>query len=75
MFIAWGIAPFVGIFIARYLKDLLGVWWYRLHVGIMVGVVGGGTVIGLFVKLVYKTPPHFDSPHQVRRYIRIYNVK
>eukprot|EP00842_Homolaphlyctis_polyrhiza_P000138 jgi/Hompol1/1124/HPOL_000044-RA len=32
LFFAWTISPAIGIFIARYLKDYLGVWWFRLHV-------------------------------------------
>ncbi|KAJ3292123.1 hypothetical protein HK104_005547 [Borealophlyctis nickersoniae] len=65
MFIAWGVAPFVGIFIARYLKDALGVWWYRLHLGIMFVFVGMGTVAGFALVLVFKRPPHFVDLHEI----------
>ncbi|KAJ3109864.1 hypothetical protein HDU97_000094 [Phlyctochytrium planicorne] len=65
MFIAWGVAPFAGIFVARYLKDRLGIWWFRLHVFLMAGVCGGLTIAGFLIKLLTKTPPHFKSPHEI----------
>jgi hypothetical protein len=40
MLCAWSIAPFCGIFVARYLKGVLGVWWYRIHVFLMMFVTG-----------------------------------
>ncbi|KAI9204188.1 uncharacterized protein BJ171DRAFT_120458 [Polychytrium aggregatum] len=53
MFAAWGVVPFVGIFIARFMKDKLGHWWYRLHLGLMIGVTGGFTLLaaGLMLSL------------------------
>ncbi|KAI9327651.1 hypothetical protein DFJ73DRAFT_665570 [Zopfochytrium polystomum] len=64
MFVAWSVAPFIGIFIARYLKDALGVWWYRLHLSIMLGGVGLLSVIGLLIIYLYKPAPHFETFHQ-----------
>jgi len=62
-FIAWGIAPFVGIFVARYLKNAMGVWWYRVHLGIFVGITGILSLISFF--LIYSTveASHFDGTH------------
>ncbi|KAJ3300693.1 DOMON domain-containing protein frrs1L [Borealophlyctis nickersoniae] len=67
MFIAWGIAPFLGIFIARYLKDALGIWWYRLHVGLMLGVTGALTMASFILILLYVAPPHFDTTDSAHR--------
>ncbi|KAJ3094097.1 hypothetical protein HDU97_008518 [Phlyctochytrium planicorne] len=54
MFIAWGVLPFVGIFIARYMKDKLGHLWYILHLSIMMGGVGAFTLAGLIcIELPY----------------------
>lgn len=40
MLFAWSISPFIGIFVARYMKGALGVWWYRIHVFMMLFVTG-----------------------------------
>lgn len=64
-FIAWVIAPFVGIFIARYLKAILGPLWYKLHMGILGGVTGGLSVIGFLLAILYHQGKHFDGSHQV----------
>ncbi|KAJ3212442.1 hypothetical protein HDU67_003836 [Dinochytrium kinnereticum] len=49
MFVAWGVAPFIGIFIARFLKDKLGVWWFRLHVFFFLIVCGFLTIAGFLI--------------------------
>ncbi|KAJ3190995.1 hypothetical protein HK101_008182 [Irineochytrium annulatum] len=64
MFIAWGVAPYIGIFIARYTKDMLGVWWYRLHMGIMLGVCGGFTLSAFLILFLTMPAPHFNDWHQ-----------
>ena len=62
-FIAWGVAPFVGIFVARYLKNAMGVWWYRVHLGIFVGITGVLSLISFF--LIYsQKQSHFNDNHQ-----------
>ncbi|KAJ3324075.1 hypothetical protein HDV06_000616 [Boothiomyces sp. JEL0866] len=61
MFLAWVIAPFVGIFVARYLKAQLGHVWYIVHkivMGVLVALVTVASVI--FIALFY-TPPHFSN--------------
>jgi len=63
-FLAWAVAPFVGIFIARYLKDALGVWWYKLHLFIMLAVTGGFSLIGLILIVLYKPGTHINSTHE-----------
>ena len=65
MTVAWGVCPFVGIFVARYLKEKLGVWWYRIHVVFMLGGVGGLTIAGFLIKYLTAQPPHFQSVHSV----------
>ena len=62
-FIAWACAPFLGVFIARYLKDRLGHWWYRLHLTIMLGVTGLFSLISFILIILFKRPEHFDSIH------------
>ncbi|KAJ3192949.1 DOMON domain-containing protein frrs1L [Irineochytrium annulatum] len=64
MFVAWCVSPFLGIFVARFLKDLLGVWWFRIHVFLMLVVTGSLTIAGFLVKFLTRLPPHFRSPHE-----------
>ncbi|KAJ3026686.1 UNVERIFIED_CONTAM: hypothetical protein HDU68_005226 [Siphonaria sp. JEL0065] len=41
MFVAWGFTPYFIVFVARYLKFKLGVWWFKLHVaGALLGNIG-----------------------------------
>jgi hypothetical protein len=47
MFAAWGVFPYVAIYIARYLKDAWGHRWFQAHMGIMFYGVGILTIIGL----------------------------
>ncbi|ORY40148.1 hypothetical protein BCR33DRAFT_370942 [Rhizoclosmatium globosum] len=49
MFIAWGVIPPVAIFIARYLKNVLGHRWYLSHTGLLIYGTGGLIVAGLVV--------------------------
>ncbi|KAJ8326930.1 hypothetical protein QVD99_005308 [Batrachochytrium dendrobatidis] len=65
MFVAWGIAPFFGIFIARYLKEKLDVWWYRLHLIIMFVFCFVLTIGSTVIIYLYKTPPHFQDVHRM----------
>jgi uncharacterized membrane protein len=63
MFLAWGVFPLLGIYIARYLKHRLLSWWFRAHILIMV-LCGVFTLIGFL--LVYNNETHhFKSAHQV----------
>lgn len=63
-FIAWGVAPFIGIFVARYLKNVMGIWWYRVHVGSLVLVTGLFSLISFILIVLNTEPPHFDGNHQ-----------
>ncbi|KAJ3403603.1 hypothetical protein HDV05_007706 [Chytridiales sp. JEL 0842] len=47
MFLAWGIFPYAGIYIARYLKDAWGHAWFKAHMSIFMFGVGGLTLAGL----------------------------
>jgi hypothetical protein len=31
----WGLCTVAGIFVARYMKAIMGVWWFRAHVAFM----------------------------------------
>ncbi|KAJ3319959.1 hypothetical protein HDV06_005777 [Boothiomyces sp. JEL0866] len=61
MLYAWIFCPFIGVFIARYLKDYFGVWWFRLHVLIMVCGCALGSVSAVLLIFLFKTGPHFSS--------------
>lgn len=63
MFVAWGVFSFTGIFIARYLKARLGIWWFRSHVATMM-VTFLLTIIA-FGLIVSITGKHFKSLHQI----------
>jgi len=39
MFLAWGVCASLGIFISRFGKNKLGIWWFRFHVGLGVSVL------------------------------------
>ncbi|KAL2913507.1 hypothetical protein HK105_206967 [Polyrhizophydium stewartii] len=53
------------IFIARYLKFALGVWWFRLHVFFLLVGTGFLTIAGIIYISLYKTPPHFNTLHEI----------
>jgi hypothetical protein len=65
MLFAWSISPFIGIFIARFMKTKLGHNWYRLHVFFM----GAGTFLVSFVSFIlivlYRSPPHFVGDESI----------
>ncbi|KAJ3269090.1 hypothetical protein HDV01_001863 [Terramyces sp. JEL0728] len=65
MFIAWAVAPFLGIFCARYLKDVLGHNWYRLHVFFMGFACGLVTIASFALIVLYVRPPHFNENHKI----------
>jgi hypothetical protein len=46
MILGWGVFPFIGIFVARYLKDALGHGWFKIHVAIMVVGVTFFNILG-----------------------------
>ncbi|KAJ3258968.1 DOMON domain-containing protein frrs1L [Boothiomyces macroporosus] len=60
MFIAWVISPFIGIYIARYLKNTLGHTWYILHVFFMAAVTGAGTIASFLLIFLY-SPDRFST--------------
>jgi hypothetical protein len=64
-FIAWFLAPLAAVFVARYLKEKIGIWWYRLHWGMMTFITGGLTSIGVLIVVLYKPTAHFDDPHSI----------
>ncbi|KAJ3247478.1 hypothetical protein HDU78_004183 [Chytriomyces hyalinus] len=56
MFFAWGVFPFIFIFVARYLKHRLGRKWYWIHLAGMLYGVCGLTAAGLvFIELTVET--------------------
>ncbi|KAL2913505.1 hypothetical protein HK105_206965 [Polyrhizophydium stewartii] len=63
--VAWLVCPAAGIFIARYLKFALGVWWFRLHVFFLFVGTGLLTIAGIVLIYLYKAPPHLENPHEI----------
>ncbi|KAI8799925.1 hypothetical protein BJ742DRAFT_843792 [Cladochytrium replicatum] len=61
MFIAWCILAPAGIFVSRYMKVSLGVWWFRFHIA-LTGVGVGALTIVAFILSLYVTPSsrHFS---------------
>ncbi|KAJ3076015.1 hypothetical protein HDU98_005964 [Podochytrium sp. JEL0797] len=51
MFLAWGVIPFISIFIARYLKSRLGHMWYILHMSLGLTILGFTLVALILIEL------------------------
>ncbi|KAJ3312332.1 hypothetical protein HDV04_003225 [Boothiomyces sp. JEL0838] len=66
---AWIVCPFIGIYIARYLKTALGIWWLRLHTLFMLVGVCICSVTGILFIFLYRPGPHFgmdgNNPHKL----------
>ncbi|KAI8828584.1 hypothetical protein BJ741DRAFT_511958, partial [Chytriomyces cf. hyalinus JEL632] len=56
MFIAWGILPFATVFIARYLKGKLGHWWYLLHLGMGLAILGLTAIAIILIEVAVQGP-------------------
>ena len=64
MFVAWGVAPFVGIYIARHLKHI-GHRWYVLHLLVFILVTLSFSIVGFLAILLFRPlNTHFNTPHQ-----------
>ncbi|KAI9298510.1 hypothetical protein K502DRAFT_339317 [Neoconidiobolus thromboides FSU 785] len=61
MLVAWILLPIISIYIARFLKGALGIWWFRLHFGLFVltGLIG---VISI-VLVALDRGNVLDNPH------------
>ena len=64
MILAWGLFPWIGIFVARYLKTVLGVWWFRIHVFVMTVCTTVLGMVGSIYMILFKTPAHGATAHQ-----------
>ncbi|KAI9298513.1 hypothetical protein K502DRAFT_229631 [Neoconidiobolus thromboides FSU 785] len=63
MMVAWLILPSLAIFIARFLKDKLGVWWFKLHISAFVGV---GVLSAISIAIVAaKIGNRFKTNHSI----------
>ncbi|KAI8906960.1 hypothetical protein EDD86DRAFT_210179 [Gorgonomyces haynaldii] len=60
MFLAWAVAPVLGIFTSRHLKHSKA--WFKLHVSFFVFTLAA-TVAGFLLVYLFKTPEHFDNLH------------
>ena len=59
MIYAWLACPLVGVYIARYLKDRLGHYWFIFHVTVMVVGTGFGSLAGIMIIYLFKAGSHF----------------
>ncbi|KAI8921786.1 hypothetical protein BC831DRAFT_475438 [Entophlyctis helioformis] len=57
MFIAWGLAPFIGIAASRYFKRQLGDWASVINVIALAVLCGLGTLGGMLVIALFKSGP------------------
>ncbi|KAJ3071163.1 hypothetical protein HDU98_005739 [Podochytrium sp. JEL0797] len=76
MFTAWGVIPYLIVFVARYLKFKLGHWWFILHVGGAVLGTLGGTLAAMLIITVGRgqAVKTSGSTHVVLGSIVIYGV-
>ncbi|KAJ3106856.1 hypothetical protein HK100_003675, partial [Physocladia obscura] len=51
MFVAWGVIPFVSIFVARYLKARLGHVWYITHMSLGITILIATVIALVFIEL------------------------
>lgn len=65
MVFAWMMMPFIGIFIARFMKERLGVWWLRIHTMIFVCGVAIPSIGSVIMLYLFNPPPHFSSVHSI----------
>jgi hypothetical protein len=49
------------IFAARYLKDKLGDWWFRIHLFLMLGITGVGSIAALTLIILFSPRPYFAN--------------
>lgn len=63
MIIAWLIMPAISIFVARYMKHTLGVYWFRIHycLFIMTGLVSVISIVIMFVFI----GSDMQNPHSI----------
>ncbi|KAJ1569982.1 hypothetical protein HK096_007320, partial [Nowakowskiella sp. JEL0078] len=65
--ISWGLLAPAGIIVARFFKNALGVWWFRLHWGLF-GTATLLTLVSFALIFVYVTQnggSHFFSIHAI----------
>lgn len=65
MFVAWGVIPFAGIFIARFMKARWPEAWLKIHMGLMAGVTGLLTGLAFIFIATTKSENHFEEPHTI----------
>jgi uncharacterized membrane protein YidH (DUF202 family) len=65
MFLAWIIFSPAAIFIARYMKSSLGVWWFRSHVGFLSMAVIFTIISFALAVTVTSSDDHFKDPHNL----------
>ncbi|RKP03056.1 hypothetical protein CXG81DRAFT_17318 [Caulochytrium protostelioides] len=58
MVLAWLVAGPLGILVARFFKKKLGIWWFRIHAGLMVVGALCGTIVGFILVYVAVNKGH-----------------
>jgi hypothetical protein len=62
MFVSWYICPSIAVFLARFMKGSLGVWWFRLHFGLMSTSLVMSTIAMILIFVAQKVS--FSGAHQ-----------
>ena len=64
MTIAWILLVPIGIFVARFFKNKLGVWWFRIHITVM-GLAAILTIAGFVLVFEAVGTDHFSGTRYV----------
>lgn len=70
MLTGYGIFLVIGMYTSRYLKPIFETAWYRIHTGMMMGVVGMAAV-GLTMILIYEEGKIETGTHEILGFIII----
>ncbi|KAI8897728.1 hypothetical protein BC833DRAFT_539908 [Globomyces pollinis-pini] len=63
MLVAWLVTPLIGIFIARYLKNLLGPKWFTLHMHMMGFMTILLSLVSAIVIYLFNDDPYLEGTH------------
>lgn len=64
-FLGWNLIPYIGILAAGPMKPLLGVWWFRIHVGMMAFMAPILSIAGFVLIVIKNGNHHFQSLHEI----------
>jgi hypothetical protein len=67
MFLAWCVSPFIGIFIAKHCKFILGHKWYHAHLFVMGFGTGLLSLASFILVILYRPGTHFVGSSPLRQ--------